>query len=36
MGINERLADLQAGKGQTYFDIVAEIIQSHPKIAWIY
>ena len=32
----QKLADLQAGKGQTYFDIVAEIIQSHPKIDWIY
>lgn len=32
----QRLSDLQAGKGQTYFDIVAEIIQSHPKIDWIY
>jgi len=32
----QKLADLQAGKGRTYFDIVAEIIQSHPKIDWIY
>lgn len=32
----QRLSDLQAGKGQTYFDIVAEIIQSHPKVEWIY
>lgn len=32
----QKLADLQAGKGQTYFDIVAEIIQLHPKIDWIY
>lgn len=31
-----KLEDLQAGKGQTYFDIVTEIIQSHPKIEWIY
>ncbi|MDF2475741.1 MAG: hypothetical protein K0S24_1224 [Sphingobacterium sp.] len=32
----QKLIDLQSGKGQTYFDIVAEIIQSHPKIDWIY
>ncbi|WP_343563350.1 hypothetical protein [Sphingobacterium sp.] len=32
----QKLSDLQAGKGQTYFDIVAEIIQSHPKIDWIH
>jgi len=32
----QKLSDLQAGKGQTYFDIVAEIIQSHPKVDWIY
>lgn len=31
-----KLKELQSGKGQTYFDIVAEIIRSHPKITWIY
>ncbi|NPE46477.1 ribonuclease inhibitor [Sphingobacterium sp. arapr2] len=32
----QKLIDLQSGKGQTYFDIVAEIIQSHLKIEWIH
>ena len=32
----QKLIDLQSGKGQTYFDIVAEIIQSHLKIDWIH
>ncbi|WP_286590619.1 hypothetical protein [Sphingobacterium sp. N143] len=32
----QQLEELQAGRGQTYFDIVTEIIQSHPEIIWIY
>jgi len=32
----KKLDDLKAGRGETYFDIVAEIIRSHRKITWIY
>lgn len=32
----QKLTDLQAGKGQTYFDIITEIILSHNKVDWIY
>lgn len=28
--------ELKAGRGETYFDIVADIIGSHPKVTWIY
>jgi len=31
-----KLEELKAGQGETYFDIVAEIIRSHRKITWIY
>jgi len=32
----KKLDELKAGRGETYFDIVAEIIRSHHKITWIY
>jgi hypothetical protein len=32
----KKLEELKAGQGETYFDIVAEIIRSHHKITWIY
>jgi hypothetical protein len=32
----KKLEELKAGRGETYFDIVADIIQSHRKVTWIY
>ena len=32
----KKIEELKAGQGETYFDIVAEIIRSHHKITWIY
>jgi hypothetical protein len=32
----KKLDELKAGRGETYFDIVADIIRSHRKVTWIY
>ncbi|MGE8427408.1 MAG: hypothetical protein ACN6O7_06005 [Sphingobacterium sp.] len=32
----KKLDELKAGRGETYFDVVADIIQSHRKVTWIY
>ncbi|WP_286752281.1 MULTISPECIES: hypothetical protein [Sphingobacterium] len=32
----KKLEELKAGRGETYFDIVADIIRSHRKVTWIY
>ncbi|WP_341833065.1 hypothetical protein AACH28_12425 [Sphingobacterium thalpophilum] len=32
----KKLDELKAGRGETYFDIVADIIRSHRKVTWVY
>lgn len=32
----KKLDELKAGRGETYFDILADIIRSHRKVTWIY